>query len=396
MTNVNTGSAVTPLLAVAGFMVVTTEFILVGILPLVARDLDIGIAAAGSLVTLFAFTVALAGPPLTALLAGYERRSLFTAILLLFAAANLLAAAAPNLAVLAIARILPALGLPVFWSLATVTVAERAAPEASGAAVARLFVGISLASVAGLPLGTLIADLVGWRIMFAVFAVASLLTAIALRVALPRLPGAAMPIMAQVKALRSGLFLAHLGLGALAFTVMFTGYTYLAEALSIAGLDGRATSFILIGFGAAGLVGNAIAGRLVDRSPLVATGVTVALGALATLGSILLLDAGLVLFVGLGLWGAVHAAGFLVNTVRVTNAGSAAPALAAALNASLANVGIGTGALLGGQAIAFGGPLWVALATIATAGVALTLAGWIVARSQADKRKCVQLKTAIA
>lgn len=103
------------ILAVAAFVIVTTEYLIVGLLPALARDLDISISAAGQFVTLFAFTVMLFGPVLTALLSHIERKRLFIAILMIFSVSNALAAIAPNVWVLAIARFIPALVLPVFW-----------------------------------------------------------------------------------------------------------------------------------------------------------------------------------------------------------------------------------------------------------------------------------------
>ena len=142
------------LLAISAFVIVTTEFIIVGLLPSLSRDLGISVAVAGQLVTLFAFTVMLAGPFLTAMLSHFERKRLFVVILLIFAGANALAAAAPNIWILGFARFLPALALPVFWGTASETAGTLAGPERSGKAVANVYLGISGAMVLGIPLGT--------------------------------------------------------------------------------------------------------------------------------------------------------------------------------------------------------------------------------------------------
>src|SRR4051812_21982146 len=113
------GSLSISILAVAAFVIVTTEFLIVGLLPALARDLAISVTTAGQLVTLFAVVVMVCGPFLTAALAGVDRKRLFIAILVLFAAANGLAAIASNVWVLAVARLLPALALPVFWGTAS-------------------------------------------------------------------------------------------------------------------------------------------------------------------------------------------------------------------------------------------------------------------------------------
>ncbi len=125
------------ILAVAAFVIVSTEFLIVGLLPELARDLSISVTAAGQLVTLFAFTVMLSGPLLTAAVSHLERKRLFVAILLVFAAANALAAVAPNIWVLALARFIPALALPVFWGTASEAAAQLAGPRSAQACASR-------------------------------------------------------------------------------------------------------------------------------------------------------------------------------------------------------------------------------------------------------------------
>ncbi|WP_288502461.1 MFS transporter, partial [uncultured Pseudomonas sp.] len=122
------------ILAFSAFLIVTTEFLIVGLLPALSRDLGVSISMAGQLVTLFAFTVMLAGPFLTAMLAHLDRKRLFITILLVFAAANALAAVADNFWVLAVARVIPALALPVFWGTASETAGHLARPACSGPA----------------------------------------------------------------------------------------------------------------------------------------------------------------------------------------------------------------------------------------------------------------------
>lgn len=112
------------ILALSGFVLVTTEFLIIGLIPPLSRNLGISTTEAGWLVSLFAFTVMICGPFLTARLAHVDRKSLFAVILLIFAGANLLAAVSPNVWVLALARFIPALALPVFWGTASETAAQ--------------------------------------------------------------------------------------------------------------------------------------------------------------------------------------------------------------------------------------------------------------------------------
>ncbi|RYD46607.1 MAG: MFS transporter, partial [Verrucomicrobiaceae bacterium] len=123
------------LLSAAGFTVLTTEFVIVGLLPAMARDLGVSVSRAGLLVTLFAFTVAVVGPPLTASLSRFERKRLFVSTLLLFALSNIIAAVAPNFGIMAFARFIPAVMLPVFWALASETAVAITGPERAGKAI---------------------------------------------------------------------------------------------------------------------------------------------------------------------------------------------------------------------------------------------------------------------
>ena len=126
------------ILAFSAFLIVTTEFLIVGLLPALARDLNISIAVAGQLVTLFAFTVMVSGPPLTAALSHLPRKKLFIGILLLFAAANAVAAASSSFWLLAVARVVPALALPVFWGTASETAGQLAGPQRAVQAISRV------------------------------------------------------------------------------------------------------------------------------------------------------------------------------------------------------------------------------------------------------------------
>jgi predicted MFS family arabinose efflux permease len=139
-------------LAAAAFAMITTEFNIVGLVPLIARDLNIPVSKVGLLVTAYAGTVAVISPFISTTAAHFERRRLFIAVLGVTAVGNFVAAAAGNFGVLALGRIIAALALPVFWSMASETAARLAGRERAGRAVATVFNGISAASVVGTPL----------------------------------------------------------------------------------------------------------------------------------------------------------------------------------------------------------------------------------------------------
>ena len=371
----------TLILAVAAFVIVTTEFLIIGLLPALARDLAIPISTAGQLVTLFAVVVMLSGPLLTAWLSHIDRKRLFVAILLLFAGANALAAVAPNLWILAIARIVPALALPVFWGTASETAAQLAGPERAGRAVSTVYLGISAAMLFGIPLGTLAADAIGWRGAFYALAALSLLVAILLQWCMPaQRASQRMRLAEQARILRDPYFLANVALSVVVFTAMFTAYTYLADTLeTVAGIAPARVGWWLMGFGAVGLVGNWMGGKWVDRHPLATTAAfsVVLAGGMAFA---MMAASNLVwLAVALAVWGIANTALYPVCQIRVMKAASHAQALAGTLNVSAANAGIALGAVVGGASI----PAWgagnigyVAAAIALAAAVAVPLVAW--------------------
>ncbi|AWP66295.1 MFS transporter [Bordetella holmesii] len=342
------------LLSAAGFTILTTEFLIIGLLPPMARELQVTVSQAGLLVSLFAFTVASTGPLLTALAARLERKRLFIGILVLFGLSNVLAAYAPNIWIMAVARFVPALALPVFWSLASATAVEVVGPAHAGRAISMVAFGIVAATVFGIPLGVLISDALGWRAAFGLLAALSFAKALLLAWRFPRLrsPRDGLRLAAQLRIARDPIVLAHVVLSLLVFTGMFTAYTYLADMLErLAGLDARLVGWSMMGFGAIGILGNTLGGRLVDKTPLGATALFTALTAISLAILSLTMRAPLPLALTLGAWGIAQAALFIVCHVRVMKSAPQAPAFAASLNISGANIGIGLGAAVGGNVI---------------------------------------------
>lgn len=358
------------ILSVAAFVIVTTEFLIVGLLPALARDLSISISTAGQLVTLFAVVVMLAGPVLTAWLSHIERKRLFVAILLLFAASNALAAVAPNVWVLAIARIIPAMALPVFWGTASETASQLAGPSAAGRAVSKVYLGISAAMLFGIPLGTLASDAIGWRGAMGLLAALSLVIALLMQRAMPTLrTPERLRLAEQMRILRDPAFVANVALSVIVFTAMFAAYTYLAVMLErVAGVPPAQLGWWLMGFGAVGLVGNWLGGRWVDRHPLATTAGFCLMLAAGMACAMLAAGTWLWLALALAVWGIANTALYPICQIRVMKSASHAQALAGTLNVSAANAGIALGAALGGMSI----PLWGA-GSVGYVGAALAL-----------------------
>ncbi|WP_448122055.1 MFS transporter [Xanthomonas arboricola] len=360
------------ILAFAAFVIVTTEYLIVGLLPGLARDMEISISAAGQLVTLFAFTVMLFGPPLTAWLSHLDRKRLFVMILLVFAVSNAVAALAPNIWVLAFARFVPALALPVFWGTASETAGQLAGPQHAGRAVSRVYLGISAALLFGIPLGTVAANSIGWRGAFWILAALSLAMAAALALWMPTVARSErVNLRQQAGIFGERFFLANVILSVVVFTAMFTAYTYLADLLERSvGVPAANVGWWLMGFGAIGLIGNWLGGRVVDRSPLRATAVFLLLLALGMALCVPVAKTGVLLYLTLAVWGIAYTALFPISQVRVMNSVTHSQALAGTTNVSAANAGIGIGAIIGGLVI----PAW-GLDSIGYVAAAVALLG---------------------
>ncbi|WP_277967715.1 MFS transporter [Sphingomonas echinoides] len=363
------------LLAISAFVIVTTEFIIVGLLPSLARDLGVSVAVAGQLVTLFAFTVMLAGPFLTAMLSHFERKRLFVVILLLFAGANALAAAAPNIWILGLARFLPALALPVFWGTASETAGALAGPERSGKAVANVYLGISGAMVLGIPLGTLASEAFGWRGTFWGLSGLSLLMGVLLFFVMPTLARPARVRLAeQARILKDPYFLGNVVLSVVVFTAMFTAYTYLADTLQqLAEIPAGQVGWWLMGFGIVGLAGNWLGGHFVGKGPLQVTAVAALVLAVGIAATTAFVGSPVWLGVALAVWGVANTALYPICQVRVMQSASHAQALAGTLNVSMANAGIGLGAIIGGTIIVHSGLPSVGYVAAAIALLAVVL-----------------------
>lgn len=342
-----------PLLAAVTAIVVAIEFVVVGLLPSMAHDLGIGLAGAGGLVSAFAFSAALLGPPLTLAAARVEPRRILTLVAATFGVGNLVAAAIPRYDLLWVVRIVEGAALPVFISVGAGAIAGLAGPRRQARAIARVNIGTIAGLVVAVPAGVALGAAADWRAVFAGLGLLALAGAAVLSLKFPVIaPPREFGIGRQAAILRSPVFIGHLVLSAAGFAAMFASYAYLAAILEIgAGYHGAQVALLLMGFSAIGLIGNDLGGRVAARWPIAGTVAALLIVCLAV-GAISLLGAGSGLFLPLlAIWGAAHAAGFILCQIRVLDAGERAPAFAMSLNIAACNLGIAVGALAGGVLI---------------------------------------------
>lgn len=342
-------------LAASAFVYVTAETIPVGLLPQIAHGLSVTEADVGLLLTSYAVVAGLTTIPLTAITMRVPRHLLIAATVAVFAVSQLAAALAPTFAALILARLICALAHGVFWS-AIAPVAARLAPVGqAGKATALVFLGNSLAIVLGVPLGTALGQWLGWRAAIAVLAVAGALCVAVLLVVLPALPALPADLVARTGArlrasvtiIRSGPVAAVCLVTAVLVIGHFAAYTYIAPLVRRdGGLEGVGLSLLLLGYGAAGLVGNFVMGRYVDRRPRQVLIGSIAVIVIALVALVPVLGPAPTVLAAL-LWGGAFTATPVCLQAAILRVAPHARDAASAVYVVAFQVGIGGGALVG-------------------------------------------------
>lgn len=352
----------------ATFTVVTAEMLPVGLLTPMAAELGVGEGAAGLTMTLPGLTAAVAAPLVVRLTRNADRGRVMRALMLLLVAANLAAAWAPNLPLMLAARVGVGVAIGGVWVIAA-TLAPRLVPPASAPrANALVFSGVAAASVLGVPLGTRLGDLVGWRWAFAAAALMAVLVTLALAALLPGLP----PVPPAAGGRARGLALA-LTIPALLVTGHFAAYTYVRPLLEDAGAEG--ISALLLAYGLAGVAGNFIAGIRAAKSPTRTLAVIIT--ALAAVIAVAPLTTGTTASALMLLaWGVAYGGVSVGTQTWVLRTVPGSRETVAAAYTSVFNLAIASGALAGGLATDHAGVptairLGAGLAALAGAGLAV-------------------------
>ena len=352
-----------PILMVCSFAVATAEFVLVGLLPQIAADLSVSVAAAGQLVTVYMLVVTIGGPVATVLTRRLPRRGLLAGTMTLGTCAAALSAVSGTYGVLLASRVGSALAQALFMAVASQVAMAAVPPERQPAAVARVFAGFAVATVVGLPLGTLVGRTFGWHATFLVVVLLAGAGLIGVLVWCPPIPnpdavGARAGLRQVLRpAVARGLTVTLLTLTG--FVAVFTYVTPMLQA--IPGFGPVWVSVALVGYGVGTVAGNLLAGRV--RADRVAQVLPLPVAGLAL---VLLLQGPLMRWrlpavVGLVLVGlTAFAVVPLVQTWLMGTVGSQSAALTASVNVSVAGVAGALGAGLGGAVLAAGlPPVWI-------------------------------------
>jgi predicted MFS family arabinose efflux permease len=273
------------------FLMGTTEFMLAGMLPDVAADLGVDVTRAGLLVTAFAAGMII-GPPIMALATlRLPARATLVGALVVFAAGHVVAALSDSFAVVTVSRVIIALATGTFWAIGAVVATPVAGPDAGARALAVMSGGLSLAVVAGVPLGTLASLFIGWRGPFWMLAGLALVIGVAVQRMAPATLGeqtTETSVRTEVSALRPWRMWVVLAAIVLAQAGFLGMYSFISPLLTDrAGIPNVLVPVVLVGFGIGALLGTVVGGRLGDRHPLATIGVAV----LATATGMLVLAA---------------------------------------------------------------------------------------------------------
>ena len=364
-------------LTAAAFAIGTTEFVIMGLLPEIATELHVTIPAAGLLVAGYAMGVVIGAPILTLGTRQFERKSLMLFLMSLFVAGNVLAAIAPTYEILMVARILASLCHGTFFGVGAVVATSLVAEDRRASAIALMFTGLALANILGVPGGTAIGQLFGWRATFWCVAVIGLAATLAIALLTKRLAGEKSGgIIAELAAMRNARMWTALLTTVFGFGGVFVILTFIAPILrDVTGFSSHGVTITLFIFGAGLTIGNTLGGRLADYKLM-----PMLIATLACLTFIQLLF-GWVMFSQTGtyvlafFWGIAAFATIAPLQTRVVLTSPSAPALASSLNISAFNLGNAGGAFIGGLLISNG----FALPALAVGGAIITAIGIVLA-----------------
>lgn len=355
---------VRPGLALAGFVLLvfctaSAEYLVAGVLPQLAADVSVSIAAAGQTVTAYALGVAIGGPIVTVLTAKLPRKGLAIGLGVLFIAGTVLTVLAPSLAWIIVGRVVSACSQATLFAISLTTATALLGAEKQGRAIAIVTSGLTVATVLGVPLGAFLGGGTNWRLPFAVIAAAAILGTLLLVWTMPRTPAPTTGVRDEIRALLRGPVLLAVATTVIGFAGVSVVFTYLVPLLTdVTGIAAGVIPALLLAYGIGGLIGNLIAGRLTDLS-LGKTLVGVFLALVVTLAAFPLLAGYRVPMIGLVLiLGLLSTATIAPLQSLVLRHAGAAPTLSLAVNVGAYNLAIAIGSALGGVGVAAGLLQW--------------------------------------
>ncbi|MDV7024128.1 MFS transporter [Atlantibacter subterraneus] len=378
----------TPLLALAigAFGIGTTEFSPMGLLPVIAKGVDVSIPAAGMLISAYAVGVMVGAPLMTLLLSHRARRSALIFLMAIFTLGNVLSAIAPDYATLMVSRIITSLNHGAFFGLGSVVAASVVPKHKQASAVATMFMGLTIANIGGVPAATWLGETIGWRMSFLATAGLGVISMVSLGLSLPKGGAGERPdVKKELSVLMrpqvvSALMTTVLGAGA-----MFTLYTYISPVLQhVTHATPLFVTAMLVLIGVGFSLGNWLGGRLADKS---VTGtlkgfLLLLIVIMAAIPWLARSEFGAAL--SMVVWGAATFAVVPPLQMRVMRVASEAPGLSSSVNIGAFNLGNALGAAAGGAVIQAG--LGFSMVPVMGAMIAAIGLGLVVLSSRRERQ----------
>lgn len=340
-------------LAFAGFIFNTTEFVPVGLLPNIAESFSMDVAHTGLLLTIYAWAVSLLSLPLTVLTSKMERRKLLIFLFCLFISSHILAGFAWDFYSLMTARIGIACAHAVFWAITT-PLAVRLAPNGKRAkAMGFIVVGTSMATVLGIPIGTMIGQLVGWRITFLCIAVLAFCIMVLLLYLLPSVPSMnTISLKGIPKVLKRPVLINIYLLTAIIITGHFTAYTYITPfMLKVGGFSQHMVVILLLAVGFSGMIGSVIFAKYAEKHPTAILVIPMILLMLCLLSLYVCALSFYTAIIQGMVWGLAITIIGMVMQSKVIDVAPDAADIATSVYSGIYNIGIGGGAFVGSQVL---------------------------------------------
>ena len=351
-------------LGVGGFSIGTGEFVIMGLLPEVARDIGVSIPQAGHVISAYALGVVLGAPALAVLAAGWGRRALLIALMAAYALANIGSALAPGYLSLNLLRFLSGLPHGTYFGVAALVAASLAPPGRRASAVGLVMLGLTGATLVGVPIASALGQHFGWRAAFVFVGAIAALAVVLVRYGVPHIPaqpGAS--AWRELQALRNKDVWLTLGIAGIGFGGMFAVFSYIKPTLTeVAGMPLAQVPLVLGLFGAGMVAGNLVGARLADHALMRTIGGLLLWSIVVLVGFVFAAEHAVTAAAGTFLLGTIVAIGPALQ-IRLMDVAGEAQTLAAALNHSAFNMANALGAWLGGVAI--------------SAGLGWTSTGWV-------------------
>lgn len=341
------------ILSLGAFAIGMTEFVIMGLLPNIARDLNVSVSDAGQLITGYALSVAIGGPIIVLATYKLPRKNLLILLMAIFIIGNGIGSFAPNYGSLMISRVIAALAHGSFFGIGSLFAANMVAPHKRASAMALMFMGLTLSNIIGVPFGTFIGQLLGWKMTFVVISVLGLFTLIGIIKYVPNQEETQpISIKNELNVLKDLKLWLTLGVTLFGFSSVFAYFTYISQILiNVSNIEERWISFVLIIFGVGVTLGNIIGGRLADWNLNKALQIIFVIFPIYIFLMYYIQNYSVLMVVGIFVFGLI---GFSMSPslqFKSTIVSQDAPILASTLNQSAFNIGNALGAAIGGVVV---------------------------------------------